>query len=86
MFHSSSGNNNTNWSNAEFDALIEEARVLNDNEARKDLYAQAEHILVNTDAAIAPIYFYTSLRMNNPALTERSYSLLGHEIYAHWNK
>ena len=86
VFHSSSGNNNTNWSNAEFDALIEEARVLNDNEARKDLYAQAEHILVNTDAAIAPIYFYTSLRMNNPALTERTYSLLGHEIYAHWNK
>lgn len=86
VFHSSSGNNNTNWSNAEFDALIEEARLLNDNEARKDLYAQAEHILVNTDAAVAPIYFYTTLRMNNPALTERTYSLLGFEVYAHWNK
>jgi oligopeptide transport system substrate-binding protein len=86
VFHSSSGNNNTNWTSEEFDALVEEARLLSDQEARRDLYAQADDILVWDDAAIAPIYFYTSLRMFNPEITERTYSVLGYEVYAKWDK
>ena len=86
VFHSSSGNNDTNWTNEEFDSLLEEARLLTDQEARRDLYTQADNILVNEDAAIAPIYFYTSLRMFNPEITERTYSVLGYEVYAKWDK
>lgn len=86
VFHSSSGNNNTNWTNAEFDALLEEARLLTDQEARRDLYTQADHILSWEEAAVAPIYFYTNLRMFNPEITERTYSLLGYEVYANWDK
>jgi oligopeptide transport system substrate-binding protein len=85
VFHSSSGNNDTNWTSDEFDALVEEGRLLSDQEARRDLYAQADDILVWEDAAIAPIYFYTSLRMFNPEITERTYSVLGYEVYAKWD-
>ena len=86
VFHSSSGNNDTNWTSDEFDALVEEARLLSDNDARRDLYTQADDILVWEDAAIAPIYFYTSLRMFNPEITTRTYSQLGYEVYAKWDK
>jgi oligopeptide transport system substrate-binding protein len=85
VFHSTSGNNNTNWTSDEFDALVEEARLLSDNAAREELYAAAEDILVWEDAAIAPIYFYTALRMFNPEITERTYSNLGYEVYAKWD-
>jgi ABC-type oligopeptide transport system substrate-binding subunit len=32
-----------------------------DMQTRTDLYAQAENLLTNKDAAIIPIYYYTSL-------------------------
>jgi peptide/nickel transport system substrate-binding protein/oligopeptide transport system substrate-binding protein len=42
------GNNNGHWSNAEFDALVDEADVMTgDVEARLALYNQAEQIAVN---------------------------------------
>jgi oligopeptide transport system substrate-binding protein len=56
-----SGNNSTNYCNEEYDALIEEARGTEDNDARYDLYAQAEEILFGPEGEmpILPIYFYT---------------------------
>jgi oligopeptide transport system substrate-binding protein len=56
-----SGNNSTNYCNEEFDALIEEARGTEDNDARYELYAQAEEILFGPEGEmpILPIYFYT---------------------------
>ena len=56
-----SGNNSTNYCNKEYDALIEKARSTPDNDARYELYAQAEEILCgeNGDMPIIPIYYYT---------------------------
>jgi oligopeptide transport system substrate-binding protein len=56
-----SGNNSTNFCNEEYDALIEEARSTEDNDARYDLYAQAEEILFGEEGEmpVLPIYFYT---------------------------
>jgi oligopeptide transport system substrate-binding protein len=56
-----SGNNSTNYCNEEYDALIEEARGTADNDARYELYAQAEDLLWGEDGdlPVAPIYFYT---------------------------
>jgi oligopeptide transport system substrate-binding protein len=56
-----SGNNSTNYCNEEFDKLIEEARGTEDDDARYDLYAQAEEILFGPEGEmpILPIYFYT---------------------------
>jgi oligopeptide transport system substrate-binding protein len=56
-----SGNNSTNYCNKDYDALIEQARSEKDNDARYELYAQAEDILFgeNGDMPVLPIYFYT---------------------------
>jgi len=56
-----SGNNSTNYCNKEYDAVIEEARKTEDNDARYELYAEAEEILFGEDGdmPVLPIYFYT---------------------------
>jgi oligopeptide transport system substrate-binding protein len=56
-----SGNNSTNYCNKDFDAKIEEARKTVDNDARYQLYREAEDILFgeNGDVPVLPIYFYT---------------------------
>lgn len=84
VFRSDSGNNNTNWGSEEFDALIDEAKVLIDTPQRKDLYAQAEQILIWEDAAIAPIYFYTKLSMVADYLSSTP-SRIGIERYDKWD-
>ncbi|KAA5541116.1 peptide ABC transporter substrate-binding protein [Roseiconus nitratireducens] len=53
---------NTNWSNPEYDRLIEAAAKELDPATRMDLLRQAESILV-TELPIIPIYFYTSAEM-----------------------
>ncbi len=56
-----SGNNNTNYCNKEYDALIEKARQTADNDARYKIYGEAEQILFgdNGDIPVVPIYDYT---------------------------
>lgn len=66
-------NNNTNWSNEEYNKLVDQAGVLTDDNARRDLYAQAENILVNQEAAIAPIYFYTIQQLTQ-SYVERNFA------------
>ena len=45
------------YSNAEYDALYEQARVEQDTEKRMELYSQLEQILLVDDAACIPIYY-----------------------------
>ena len=56
-----SGNNSTNYCNKDYDALIEKARATPDNDARYELYGQAEDILFGEDGdmPVSPIYDYT---------------------------
>src|SRR3954470_11172554 len=56
-----SGNNNTNYCDKNFDALVAKARQTPDDTARYQLYAQMEQMLFGQDGAlpILPIYWYT---------------------------
>ena len=56
-----SGNNNTNWCNPKFDALIGQAAKTTNSDLRTGIYQQAEDILTgpNGDLPIMPIYWYT---------------------------
>jgi oligopeptide transport system substrate-binding protein len=54
-FHSGSANNETEYSNSEVDALLDQARAELDENARFDLYQQAEQIIVD-ESAWAPLY------------------------------
>jgi oligopeptide transport system substrate-binding protein len=56
-----SGNNNTNWCNPKYDALLNKAIHTPDADARTAIYQQAEDLLTgpNGDMPIIPIYWYT---------------------------
>jgi len=77
-------NNHTGWGTDEFYALLDEAGITEDTEARRELYAQAEYMLVNESAAIAPIYYYTSQQMTKPYV-ERSYAVNRVERLDKWD-
>ena len=57
-------NNNTNWGNEQYDALVREAAATMNQSKRQDLYRQAEHILVD-EAPIVVLYTYTGETMLN---------------------
>ena len=67
-----SGNNSTNYCNEEYDAKIEEARNTEDNEARYELYGEAEDILFGPegDVPVLPIYFYTYVALERESVKE----------------
>jgi oligopeptide transport system substrate-binding protein len=67
---------------SEFDELTAQAGQLTDQDRRKEIYREAERILVEDEAAYAPIYYYTIVRLNKPWLN-RTYQALGGE---HWDK
>lgn len=62
IFQCGSGNNNTNWCNKDYDALLKKAIAESDQAKRYDLYRQAEAMLTgpNGDMPIIPIYWTTS--------------------------
>jgi oligopeptide transport system substrate-binding protein len=70
------GNNQTNWSNARYDALIEKSRTVLDKSARFELYREAESILME-ESPIIPLYFYMNNNIQVPELKGWHGNLLG---------
>ena len=83
VMHSTDSANRIKWHNAEFDRVTEEAARASDPAKRLELYKRAEQILCEEEAAIAPIYFYTFVRITKPYLT-RTYSSLGAQHFKDW--
>jgi len=54
-----------------FDELTEQAAAEQDPEKRKELYREAERLLIEEETVIAPIYHYTRIIMTKPWVTER---------------
>ena len=67
-----SGNNNTNYCNPKYDALIAKARATKDNAERQKVYGQAEDMLTgpNGDFPIIPIYWYTYVTQEAPSVQD----------------
>jgi oligopeptide transport system substrate-binding protein len=84
VFYSQSSQNDPGFSSPEYDALVEQARTETDTEVRRELYAQAEEILVVDQAAIAPIYWYTTNQILKPYV-EYTVSVTGNETYYNWD-
>ena len=55
LFHSGSDNNHTSYNNSELDAVLEKARVEQDQQARFALYNEAEEMIVE-EAPWAPLW------------------------------
>ena len=56
LFVSESQYNHGNFSNTEFDLLVDRAAEITDPAERQELYIQAERILCESEAALIPIY------------------------------
>jgi oligopeptide transport system substrate-binding protein len=65
IFLTDSGNNNTGWSNAEYDRLCHLAASTGDTSARYAAYDKAETILLD-EMPIIPIYVYSNPRLIQP--------------------
>ena len=83
VFRSDSGNNHTNWANPQYDELVDQAALETDEAKRHDLYVQSEKILVEEDAAIMPVYWYTLVEITKPYV-ERTYGTGGQQAYEKW--
>ncbi len=84
VFYSKSSQNDPGFNSPEYDALVEQARLETDVDTRRDLYAQAEEILVDEFAAIAPIYWYTTNQLVKPYV-EAPASVTGNQSYYDWD-
>lgn len=65
LFVTDGENNETGWSNAEYDRLIEEAAYERDAAKRMQMFRHAEEILLD-EVPIIPIYFRVSKNMVRP--------------------
>ena len=67
-----SGNNNTNWCNKDYDAVIEKAKNTADTDARYKLYGEAEDILggENGEMPVMPIYWYTFTNLERESVKD----------------
>ena len=83
VFNSKSGQNYAKYFNPEFDALVEEAAFETDPAVREELYSQAEDLFIQEDIGIAPIYYYTYVRLYKPWVTP-VIAALGGDPIAQW--
>jgi len=85
VLHSSGADNwGFGFRNAEFDALVEQAQVESDQEVRRELYAQAENILVNQEVVLIPLW-YTVNRELTKSYVERPYGLTSTPYFEFWS-
>ncbi|WP_054941762.1 peptide ABC transporter substrate-binding protein [Paenibacillus ihuae] len=59
MWVTGGGNNDSGYSNADYDKLIQEAKSSADNALRQEKFVAAEKILMD-DMVVIPIYYYTN--------------------------
>lgn len=80
LFVTGGGNNDTGWSNKEFDKLIEQAAFTAEPENRMQTLQRAETILLE-EMPLIPIYFYTKPYLIDPSVKEWNPNVMGHTVY-----
>lgn len=80
IFTTGNGNNDTGWSNAQYDALIQQARTASTEPQRMQLMQQAERLLL-TELPVIPIYWYTRIYLKDPRVQGWNPTLLDNRPY-----
>lgn len=65
MWKTGGGNNDTGWSNARYDDLLDRSLHTDTTEERYAIYREMERIVVD-EMPIMPIYFYTRVKLRDP--------------------
>jgi len=84
VFYTGGANNFGRWSNADFDALVDEARSSTDDDQRRELYAQAEQLMIVDEAVTMPLVWESIPTLTKPYVT-RTFAPNGVESYAKWD-
>ena len=74
LFTSNSGNNHGRWKNPKYDQLLEQAARESDSAKRTQIYDEAQRLLTETDAAIAPLFWTAEATMLSPKFTGLEYN------------
>lgn len=80
MWMTDGGNNETGWSNKEFDQLLADARQSADAGQRLAILTEAEKILMR-DTPVLPLYFGTRTRLIHPAVKNWQARLLDNPVW-----
>ena len=80
MWLTGGGNNQTGWSNPEYDRLIAEAARTSDPQQRLEVFQKAEAILMDEMPEI-PIYFYTHAHLLRPEVKGWYPNILNNHLY-----
>ncbi len=83
MWVTGGGNNDAQYSNAEYDNLISQAKATSDAAERMKLLHQAEDILVGQDYVVNPLYFYTQKYMLRDGIEGMYYCPLGYFFFGY---
>lgn len=77
MWYTDGGNNDAQYSRAEYDAAIDAAKATSVPEERMKAMHEAEDILMKEDNVLCPLYFYTQKYMLNERVDGMYYTPLG---------
>jgi len=66
VFHSTSEINTARWTNARFDALVEEAQSSTDQRWRMELYHEADRLVIAEEAVVIPIVYTRPIDLVRP--------------------
>ena len=83
MWYTGGGNNDANYSNPDYDALIDAAKATSDQTERMANFHAAEDLLIGQDSVLAPIYFYTNPYMLSDNISGMYYTPLGYFFFGY---
>ena len=86
MWYTGGGNTDAQYSNPEYDAMIDAAKATSDPAERMSYFHKAEDIIIGQDWALGPIYFYTQKYMMADDISGAFYTPLGYFIYGYCTK
>ncbi|MGL5694636.1 MAG: peptide ABC transporter substrate-binding protein [Peptostreptococcaceae bacterium] len=80
MWVTNGGNNDAQWSNAEYDKLVKEVKASTDQDERYAKMHEAEKIL-GEEMPVIPLYYYTDLYLKSDKLEGMYTSPLGYKYF-----
>ncbi len=86
MWVTGGGNNDAQYENPEYDALIEAAKATDVQADRMDYMHQAEDMIIGRDWALGPIYYYTNMYMIGEGIEGAYYTPLGYFLFGYTTK
>ena len=83
MWETGGGNNDAKYSNADYDALLDQIRGTMDQGERMKLMHEAEDLVIGQDYGVCPLYFYTQKYMLSDGIKGLHYTTLGYFFFGH---